>query len=321
MVKYLLTDKKNFYKANLHCHTTVSDGQDTPEEMKESHKAHGYSILAYSDHDIVVAHPDLKDDEFLPLTASEYGVSRMKEGRSFTYTCHFNIISSVENVEKRPPRPDRDYSAESISGMMKRARDEGYFVIYNHPVWSCENSDIYLNYEGMHAFEIMNYGSMSSGWNEYNDPIYDDMLRHGKRIFAVAGDDNHNHFGLVNKTVVPDWAGTYTVINAEKLEYKCVMDALFAGDFYASEAPAIYELKIDGKKISIRTSECQSIFMCCINRDRQIRHMGPEKEYVTEAEFELTGKEQYFRFTLIGKDGKRAYTNAYFLDELGIEFE
>ena len=119
MLKYLLTDKKNFYKANLHCHTTVSDGQDTPEQMKEAHKAHGYSILAYSDHDKVVPHPDLKDDEFLPLTASEYGVSRILPDRPFTYTCHFNIISSVENVAEKPLWINRDYTKESISGMMK----------------------------------------------------------------------------------------------------------------------------------------------------------------------------------------------------------
>ena len=44
--------------------------------------------------------------------------------------------------------------------------------------------------------------------------------------------------------------------------------------------------------------------------------MGPEKEPVTEAVFELLENQVYFRLTLIGMDGKRAYTNAYFLDEI-----
>ena len=35
MRKYLLPENGNFYKANLHCHSTVSDGTLTPEEMKE----------------------------------------------------------------------------------------------------------------------------------------------------------------------------------------------------------------------------------------------------------------------------------------------
>ena len=34
MKKYLLPETGQFYKANLHCHTTVSDGRMTPEEVK-----------------------------------------------------------------------------------------------------------------------------------------------------------------------------------------------------------------------------------------------------------------------------------------------
>ena len=34
MKKYLLANSGHFYKANLHVHTTVSDGQMTPEEIK-----------------------------------------------------------------------------------------------------------------------------------------------------------------------------------------------------------------------------------------------------------------------------------------------
>ena len=33
MKKYLLPENGQFYKANLHCHSTVSDGHLTPEEM------------------------------------------------------------------------------------------------------------------------------------------------------------------------------------------------------------------------------------------------------------------------------------------------
>ena len=34
MKKYLLPKDGTFYKANLHCHTTLSDGHLTPEEIK-----------------------------------------------------------------------------------------------------------------------------------------------------------------------------------------------------------------------------------------------------------------------------------------------
>ena len=35
MRKYLLPKEGKFYKANLHCHTNLSDGDFTPEEIKE----------------------------------------------------------------------------------------------------------------------------------------------------------------------------------------------------------------------------------------------------------------------------------------------
>ena len=38
MKKYLLPKDGTFYKANLHCHTTLSDGHLTPEEVKEIYK-------------------------------------------------------------------------------------------------------------------------------------------------------------------------------------------------------------------------------------------------------------------------------------------
>ena len=38
MKKYLLPKCGNDYKANLHCHSTISDGKLTPEEIKEAYK-------------------------------------------------------------------------------------------------------------------------------------------------------------------------------------------------------------------------------------------------------------------------------------------
>ena len=52
---FLVLIDKNLkqYKANLHCHTNISDGRLTPLEVKELYKSHGYSVIAYTDHDII----------------------------------------------------------------------------------------------------------------------------------------------------------------------------------------------------------------------------------------------------------------------------
>lgn len=41
MRKYLLPKDGEFYKANLHCHSVISDGRWTPEQIKENYKAQG----------------------------------------------------------------------------------------------------------------------------------------------------------------------------------------------------------------------------------------------------------------------------------------
>ena len=68
MKKYLLPNEGNFYKANLHCHTVLSDGCWTPEKVKEEYAKMGYSIVAYTDHNVMVPHTELTDDDFLALT-------------------------------------------------------------------------------------------------------------------------------------------------------------------------------------------------------------------------------------------------------------
>lgn len=68
MKQYLLPEAGQFYKANLHCHSTVSDGRLSPEELKELYMRHGYSIIAYTDHEVLIPHPELTDDKFLALT-------------------------------------------------------------------------------------------------------------------------------------------------------------------------------------------------------------------------------------------------------------
>jgi predicted metal-dependent phosphoesterase TrpH len=41
----------------------MSDGKQTPEQMKQLYKENGYSILAISDHDFLHAHNDLTEED------------------------------------------------------------------------------------------------------------------------------------------------------------------------------------------------------------------------------------------------------------------
>ena len=189
--KALLPETGNFYKANMHNHSHVSDSLITAAEHKELYMQNGYSIIAYSDHDVIIPHKDLSDDSFLALTAAELHANAKVSFCNFGKTCHFNVVAIKEDnakavlwhrneyvprcsmlyydkvdVDESEPDYERIYSPEKLSEMFRICRDAGYFVIYNHPVWSCEDYGEYSGYENMHAFEIMNNSSIVGGYEE-----------------------------------------------------------------------------------------------------------------------------------------------------------
>jgi len=329
MKKYLLPETGTFYKANLHAHTDMSDGNDSPEEVKNIFKSKGYSIVAYTDHDVFVDRSHLCDGEFLALN----GVEEEINGRSFgsgwlnMETCHLNFIALEQDnlicpcyhrekyfyanapkyrhlVKYDESLPDylRSYTPECINDMLLEGRKRGFYTIYNHPTGSLENYPIYSKYENMHAMEIYN-----GAW--VNDShIYDDMWRMGKMIHCVAGDDSHSAAGS---------GFSWTMIKAERLEYKAVTDALLAGNFYSSRGPEIYGLYVEDGTVHIKTSDAQAILFATAARAPGRRYIRAEKgSCIREAEFKLLPECKYIRITVIGPDGSTADTNAYPVDEL-----
>ena len=333
MRKYLISEKGQFYKANLHCHSTFSDGKQTPEELKKLYMAHGYSIIAFTDHDVLIPHPELKDENFLPLNGLEYEINdKMLDGQEFDdiKTCHFCAIALEEDNLFQPcwhrngyqfggalahrdevkfddSLPDyvRAYTSERITDMMLTCREKGFFVTYNHPVWSLENYNEYCSYHGMHAMEMCNYGCWIAGFDEYNPQTYDDMLRNGEKIYCIMTDDNHN----INNS-----CGAYTMIKAEKLEYRTITKALENGDFYCSQGPEIKELWYEDGRIYITCSSAKEV--TCVSGRRKIGVWRNGGSPVTEANFPVSSKDGYLRFTVTDESGLHANTNAYFVEDL-----
>lgn len=338
MKKYLISDKGRFFKANLHCHSTVSDGRLSPEEIKKAYMEKGYSIVAYTDHDVLIPHPELAEENFLPLNGFEVEINEPgKSDFCDTKTCHIcyialepdnlimpfyhrteylfgNSVNYRHLVKFDESKPDyiREYNGECISDMIKQGRDNGFFVTYNHPRWSMENYDQYMSYNGMNAMEICNYGCWINGYGDYNEREYDDMLTGGKKIFCIATDDNHNVHPLDSKN--SDSFGGFTMIKAEKLEYSTITDALLRGDFYASQGPEIYDLWVEDGNVHITCSDCESIIMTTGRRNRKVVYNVGKG--LTEAVFPYVDKDIYFRITVTDKCGLHANTNAYFVDEL-----
>ena len=337
MRKYLLSQNGNFYKANLHCHTVLSDGAKRPEEVKEIYQELGYSVVAYTDHDILVPHNDLTDENFLALNGFEMSIieDRAKGGYKI---CHLCIIAlDPENIiqpfwhrelylfgnapknrhlvkfDENEPDYVREYTGEAISYVIQGCREKGFFITYNHPTWSRENYNDYMSYNGMHAMEIVNGGSLVSGYEEYNAKEYDDMLTGGKKIYCIAADDNHNRREKTSR--YSDAGVAFTMIKAEKLEYETITKALTDGHFYASQGPEIHSLWFEDGKIHITCSPADRVYINT-GRRRAVCEYAENGELLTEVTFRVDPKDVYVRITVIDEKGYPANTNAYFTDEL-----
>ena len=337
MIKYLLPKDGKFYKANLHVHTTVSDGEMTPEETKQAYKDNGYSIVAFTDHEVMVPQTKLTDDSFLAITSTEiYVNTRYDVDFGYVKTYHLNIFSPEENrsayntfdkarlwlgnsydyvtTEQEKSNYDRVYSVECVNDMIKRAGNEGCLVSYNHPVWSQQDYSDYIGLRGLWGVEVYNNACARSGYFDSEKP-FDDLLRIGERVFPLATDDTHKR---------SECFGGFVMIKADELKYDKIFSAMREGSFYASTGPEFYEISLDDSTLNVKSSPASLI---SVSTDcRYMYFKRAENEPLTEASFDIGGflnladggikQHQYIRVTLVDDKGNKAYSRAYFMDEL-----
>ena len=106
-MNYILPKDGNFYKTNLHSHSTDSDGHLSARELRDMYKAHGYSVLCVTDHDRFIDRQHLNEDDFLMLNGLELSIGQFgREGR----LVHIGMIATSPDIKPRVlfTCPDRD---------------------------------------------------------------------------------------------------------------------------------------------------------------------------------------------------------------------
>jgi hypothetical protein len=347
MKKYLISKEGTFYKANIHTHSTVSDGHASPEQVKKIYKDKGYSVLAFTDHNILLDHSDLCDEEFVVLNGMEldfyegWNPDFVDKGYSYNtwkgvhllfialdpdnliQPCYRreglralgNAFKYVDQIKYDESKPDfiRTYTVENINKALKEGRDNGFYTVYCHPTWNVEDYRQYTKYEPLNAMEICNYGTYRTGIEEYNPHVYDELLRQGKRISCTSADDAHFDFPL--NSVKSEVGGGFIMIKSNKLDYKSITDNMVKGNFYASMGPEIYDLYYEDGKIYISCSPVSLITMTTAGRRAETKY-DEDGNGVCKACFRVLEEDYFVRITLRDNRGLRANTNAYFVEDL-----
>lgn len=332
----LIPEAGNFYKVNLHCHTTISDGKQTPEEVKEYFKSLGYSAVCYTDHEVLIGHEELCDDSFIALHGYEVAVKKdiYNSTALFMPVYHFNMIAEKQDTRKMPrfyknnrswpgkakewaerygvydendTIPETVYDKEWISDYLSAVRDGGFLVTYNHPQWSLQSYNDFVGLRGLHAIEAINGGCVPL--NDNTSLHYEQMLRAGMDVVPIGGDDNHGTGGC---------GKAWTMIKAPELSYDALIAAYKAGDCYASEGPEILSLTIEDGEIVVKSSPAYSITL--LSEGRGCARSFSEKNDVTEARFKYNPAAygRYFRFEVCDASGRKAFSRAYKPSEIAL---
>ncbi len=184
----------------------------------------------------------------------------------------------------------------------KRAYEAGAFIGIVHPSWYGLTHDDARELPFAHAVEIYNHGSAVEVDRGHDWPFLDVLLNEGKRMSGYAVDDAHE--------LTHDWLGGWVMVQAQENDPDALLDSLKAGRStlqHGSRDPRHRHRRRKGHRALLT-----SLISLQGRGSRSKREMGDDLE---TAAFDLYPFENsWFRVTVIDEEGRRAWSNPYWLD-------
>ena len=134
------SEQDNWYKGNLHTHTTVSDGKYTPEETMDLYKGQGYDFMALTDHWKLSCEDTYKGMLMLPGIELDAMVGH----QGF----HIVGVGMTGTLEAQ-----RGMNAQQLIDAINAA---GGKAILAHPAWSLLYPQDMAALQGLAGSEVMN---------------------------------------------------------------------------------------------------------------------------------------------------------------------
>jgi len=154
--------------------------------------------------------------------------------------------------------------------------------------------------------EIYNHSSAIEAGRGGGIATLDLLLNEGDRVHLTATDDSHH--------VPGDAFGGWVMVAADSLTAGDIIASLKAGNYYASSGPDFIDISIDGANLDVGTSPVDRIILAG-DRHRAEFVAG---EGLTTASFDLASLDSaFFRVVAIDARGQCAWSNPYWMDDLG----
>ena len=291
-MKLFATDQP-FFKGNLHCHTTNSDGKLTPEECKAFYREHGYDFLSITDHRKLSEETHMEDG-MLVLCGMEMDYFLPGE------VVHLVGVGLSEELNQH----DVTRNMQTYIDLVNRYDGR---VIIAHPAWSLNTVTTLSGLHGLTAAEIYNSAS-TYPWNgdrADSSNVLDAAAAHGTFFNFVASDDSHWYNGEAGRS--------FTMVQADELTKESLFKAIDEGRFYCSQGPEIRQITVEDERIHVECSEAERVIFysnLVWANNRCVAKPGmTEAEYIARPE----NGETFVRIQVMDKEGRSAWSNPILL--------
>ena len=279
-------------KGNLHTHTTQSDGALSPAENIRWHEAHGYDFVSITDHNQLTNPEQFCDPHLLVLLGTELSLGNTQGNGPF-HLVTFGLPADFQVPQANSLTPQAAIDLVSSTGA-------ACFVA--HPHWSVMTMEELAERTGYAGIEVYNTGCDWENRTGLAEPYWDDLLRRGRQMWGFATDDSHWR--------QPDHGRGWIVVKAVERSAPAVLQAIKAGEFYASCGPTIESITLEDKVLRVRCSPAQAIYWTEGTHGWSIHAEG--ETLLTEAEFQLKAR-RYFRVQVVDSGGHWAWSNPFFV--------
>lgn len=300
---------KNWYKGNLHCHSTNSDGKRSPEDAIAMYKKAGYDFIAFSEHNLYTNHAELSNDDFLLIPAIEISAD---EDRSLKGEHILGFERpQIEEVKRFTHGEFVECpiweGKSTLQKLVNNLNDHGMNAMICHPLGSREECDDINNIDNVFALEIFNSYTESNKGRGVATTYWDEILRSGTRVWGVASDDAHK-YNFFDTTV------SFIMVKADSLNFEGINKALEAGEFYSSNGPRIRDFYIEDGVCHVECSPVKSIYFITYETRGGSVH-AKQWEILDSASYKLKGDEDYVRVECVDEFGRCAWSNPIFLKD------
>lgn len=288
----LLGDGPARLRANLHGHTTGSDGRLAPQAYVNWYADRGYDAVAITDHNVVTDTSGLDAHGMVLIPGVEVTASGTEFGGQYHLVTLGRLPSTLPPVTTPGPESARLLTAA------------GAVVIVAHPHWSGLTGADLLAVDTATGVEIWNGGTVLDSEKGVAVAAWDELLRRGRRLWGFATDDAHFRF--------PDGALGWVVLHAAERTAAGAAEALRDGHFYCSAGPELHTVHVDGRTVVVSCSPCAGIY-CLGFAGRNQYRVWDQQTPLAGTEFTLRGDEPWIRVQVTDRQGRSAWTQPIWL--------